>query len=161
LYFDRETLRKKNLSASDVTRVAGEAAMTIDGVIGYVSESSSEAPAATKEAYQASRFRGRSADVDIVLEPFALVDGDRGGTTHGTPYTYDTHVPLVFFGAAFRAGIHAERVSPTDIAATLAEALGITPPSLSTGKVLTQALRPARAVAQRVAAPVKGGLTGR
>jgi hypothetical protein len=67
------------------------------------------------------------------------------GTTHFTPYSYDRHVPLGFFGAPFLPGIYHGRVQPVDLAATLASMLGINQPSASVGNVLTQALRPATA----------------
>ena len=67
-----------------------------------------------------------------------------GGTTHFSPYSYDRHVPLAFFGAPFAPGTYHGRVEPVDIAATLASILGINQPSASIGHVLTQALRPTR-----------------
>ncbi len=65
------------------------------------------------------------------------------GTTHYTPYSYDRHVPLGFYGAPFAPGTYRGRVEPVDIAATLASVLGINQPSAAVGQVLTQALKPA------------------
>ncbi len=62
------------------------------------------------------------------------------GTTHFTPWSYDRHVPLGFFGAPFTPGIYHGRVEPVDLAATLASVLGVNQPSASVGKVLTQAI---------------------
>jgi arylsulfatase A-like enzyme len=62
------------------------------------------------------------------------------GTTHFSPWSYDRHVPLGFFGAPFTPGIYHGRVQPVDLAATLASVLGLTQPSASVGKVLTQAI---------------------
>ncbi len=64
-------------------------------------------------------------------------------TTHFSPYSYDRHVPLGFFGAPFAPGIYRGRVEPVDIAATFAALLGINQPSASVGHILTQALKPA------------------
>jgi predicted AlkP superfamily pyrophosphatase or phosphodiesterase len=66
----------------------------------------------------------------------------RTGTTHGSPYQYDTHVPLAFVGLPFRAGIYRTHAEPIDLAVTLASLLGINQPSNSTGRVLTEALVP-------------------
>ena len=63
-------------------------------------------------------------------------------TTHFSPWSYDRHVPLGFFGAAFEPGIYRGPASPVDIAATLASVLGVNRPSASVGRVLTEALRP-------------------
>ena len=64
-------------------------------------------------------------------------------TTHFSPYSYDRHVPLGFYGAPFAPGIYRGRVEPTDIAATFAALLGINQPSASVGHILTEALKPA------------------
>jgi hypothetical protein len=62
------------------------------------------------------------------------------GTTHFSPWSYDRHVPLGFYGAPFTPGIYHGRVQPVDLAATLASVLGINQPSASVGTVLTQAI---------------------
>ncbi|MGD0799523.1 MAG: alkaline phosphatase family protein [Acidobacteriaceae bacterium] len=64
-------------------------------------------------------------------------------TTHYSPWSYDRHVPLGFFGSAFLPGYYREQVAPVDIAATFASLLGVNAPSASVGRVLTFALRPA------------------
>jgi hypothetical protein len=62
------------------------------------------------------------------------------GTTHFTPWSYDRHVPLAFYGAPFTPGIYHGRVEPVDLAATLASLLGVNQPSASIGRVLNQAI---------------------
>jgi len=71
------------------------------------------------------------------------------GTTHYTPYSYDRHVPLAFFGTPFVPGTYLERTAPVDIAATFAALLGVNQPSACVGHVLTEALKPQKAVASR------------
>jgi predicted AlkP superfamily pyrophosphatase or phosphodiesterase len=63
-------------------------------------------------------------------------------TTHFSPWSYDRHVPLGFFGEEFVPGYYRERVAPVDIAATLAAILGVNQPSASVGRVLAEALHP-------------------
>ncbi len=142
LYFNRETLARHGVNAAEAARVAGEAAMKIDGVLGYSGLAQSALESATAEAFRLSSYPERTPDLEIIKEPYALLNGSRGTTTHGTQYSYDTHVPLIVMGATFRPGVYWERVSPADLAPTLAAALGINPPALSTGAVLTVALRP-------------------
>ena len=67
--------------------------------------------------------------------------GGTSGTDHASPYNYDTHVPLAFYGAAFRPGIYATHAEPVDLAPTLSSILGINAPSSSIGRVLTEALQ--------------------
>ena len=64
----------------------------------------------------------------------------KSGTTHFSPWSYDRHVPLAFYGAPFTPGIYHGRVQPVDLAATLASLLGVNQPSASVGNVLTQAI---------------------
>jgi predicted AlkP superfamily pyrophosphatase or phosphodiesterase len=68
-----------------------------------------------------------------------------GGTTHFSPWSYDRHVPLAFYGAPFVPGEYHERVAPVDLATTFAAELGINFPSAAVGRVLTQALQPEHA----------------
>jgi hypothetical protein len=65
------------------------------------------------------------------------------GTDHATPFSYDTHVPLAFYGLAFQPGIYRTHAEPVDLAVTLASLLGINAPAKATGRVLTEALAPA------------------
>jgi predicted AlkP superfamily pyrophosphatase or phosphodiesterase len=64
------------------------------------------------------------------------------GTTHFSPYSYDRHVPLAFFGSPFVPGTYLTRTAPVDIAATFAALLRINQPSASVGRVVTEALKP-------------------
>ena len=57
-----------------------------------------------------------------------IVDRPNAGTNHGTPYDYDAHIPLVWFGAGVKAKTVTERVGTDAIAPTLAKLLGIAPP---------------------------------
>jgi len=78
--------------------------------------------------------------VMVIPEAFQMQTLPPGGTTHFSPWSYDRHVPLGFFGGPFTPGIYHGRVQPVDLAATLASVLGLTQPSASVGKVLTQAI---------------------
>jgi hypothetical protein len=73
-----------------------------------------------------------------VPEPYTV--GSAKGTDHASPYSYDTHVPLSFYGLPFRPGTYRTHAEPVDLAATLASLLGINAPTHSVGRVLTEAL---------------------
>ena len=64
------------------------------------------------------------------------------GTTHFSPWSYDRHVPLAFYGAPFVPGEYHERVAPVDLAATMASLAGINQPSASVGRILKEAIKP-------------------
>lgn len=80
----------------------------------------------------------RSGDVLYVLEPYC-VSGSRG-TTHGSPWHYDTHVPLLLVGCGIRPGRFDRPVSPACLAATVAELVGVNYPSANVESPLHEAL---------------------
>ena len=80
-----------------------------------------------------------SGDVLFTLQPGVIVYGPKG-TTHGSGYTYDTHVPLLFYGNGIQQGRSYESTSVTDIAPTISALLGISFPSGATGTVIEKVI---------------------
>lgn len=80
----------------------------------------------------------RNGDVMIILDPQWIDEEDAftGGTTHGSPYAYDTHVPFLIMGNGIKAGRSSQQAYITDIAPTVAYYLQVMEPSGSVGKVL-------------------------
>jgi arylsulfatase A-like enzyme len=78
--------------------------------------------------------RERGGDVYFQAKPYYFSKDT--GTNHSTPYNYDTHVPLVWFGVGVKPGTYAERVQVADLAPTLAHLLGIPAPPEANGRVL-------------------------
>jgi hypothetical protein len=75
----------------------------------------------------------RCGDLYVLIEPYDLPSAPLGsGTTHGSPWEYDTHVPLVVYGAGVVPGVRTERVSPLAAAAILSHAAGVKPPTGAT-----------------------------
>ncbi len=68
---------------------------------------------------------GRSQDVLVRLKPYYVVSNYGTGTSHGSPYLYDRHVPLVFLGSGVKSRTISDPVASVDIAPTLARLLGI------------------------------------
>jgi predicted AlkP superfamily pyrophosphatase or phosphodiesterase len=82
-----------------------------------------------------------SGDLLLLLEPAWLSSFYKTGTTHGTGYTYDTHVPLVFMGWNISSGQTSRHVSITDIAPTLSMLLDIRLPNGATGQPILELLK--------------------
>ena len=76
----------------------------------------------------------------VTLTPYSYW-GAGTYATHGTPHDYDARVPIIFFGAPFRPGMHTQTVRVVDMAPTLARALGVTPLERLDGVALSAALR--------------------
>jgi len=85
----------------------------------------------------------RSGDIFIVFEPNWFIndmDGLTVAATHGSPWQYDTYVPIVFAGMDLQAKSVVRRVQTTDIAPTLSAYLEIKPPSGAQGNPLVEVL---------------------
>jgi arylsulfatase A-like enzyme len=79
--------------------------------------------------------------VMLLLGGYQMQDLHSTGTTHFSPWSYDRHVPLAFYGAPFVPGTYRGRVEPVDLAVTFASLLGVNLPSASVGRVLTDSLK--------------------
>ena len=77
----------------------------------------------------------RSGDIDFEFDP-AYIDYPEKGSTHGSALSYDSHVPLIFFGKGIKNGATTEQTEITDIAPTISALLGISFPNGMTGEVL-------------------------
>ncbi len=76
----------------------------------------------------------------MTVPPAFSVSNTGRSTDHGSPYSYDRHVPLALFGLPFVPGTYRTAAEPVDLASTLAALLGINAPSHAVGRVLTEAL---------------------
>jgi arylsulfatase A-like enzyme len=82
-------------------------------------------------------YPGRSSDLFIIQEPGYLFEANTPAS-HGTPFNYDTHVPLIFMGAGIKAGRYYEDAAANDIAPTLAAIARVQEPNGSIGRVLQE-----------------------
>lgn len=148
LYLNQTLITERKLDADEVARTAGEAALTVPGMAWYFTRRqllSGPLPQ-TPLALQAQRSFSpeRSGDLFLVPKPFYYWSsyGEReAGATHGSPYEYDTHVPLLIWGAGIRPGHVTRPVGVVDLAPTLAQLLGVDAPTTRDGQVLPEALR--------------------
>src|ERR1700724_2962882 len=120
------------------------AAMKQAGFTGYFTKSQlarGETPATEVGRRYAHSYSPKGGWYVIgIPSPFQV--GITKGTDHETPFSYDTHVPLAFYGLAFQPGTYRTHAEPIDLAVTLASLLGINAPAQATGRVLTEALQP-------------------
>jgi predicted AlkP superfamily pyrophosphatase or phosphodiesterase len=82
----------------------------------------------------------QNGELVVIFKP-GYVEYSATGTTHGSPYTYDTHVPLIFFGWNIQKGQTHDRKEITQIAPTITQLLQITMPNSSDGKVLLELMK--------------------
>lgn len=92
--------------------------------------------------FQRSYYPGRAPlpvgryGVDVRLTEGALVSRVPAGTSHGSPYLYDRHVPVIFLGPGVTPGRSAERIRTVDVAPTLARLAGVPSPADLDGRAL-------------------------
>ncbi len=139
IYLNHETIREHKLDPADVNRVAAEALSAHPNVFRvYTREQLASGVTGDRiaQAMTDGYFPRRSGDLFVLLDPYWLPGAT--GTTHGTPFSYDNHVPLIFMGPGVRPGRYHESVAITDVAPTLADLLEVETPSGSVGRVLSE-----------------------
>ena len=85
-------------------------------------------------------FSGRSGDIFFQLKENWIFHGPTG-TNHGSPWKYNTQVPLLFHGAGIRPGVYEQGVSMADVAPTVAKIMGVEMSEEVQGKVLEVMLK--------------------
>ena len=146
-YLDEAAAARRKVSMEEVERAASQAVKTVPGVAeGFTHTQllSGRLPAnAIAQSVAKGFFGSRNGNLIVVPRPFYLL-ASTDAATHGSPYGYDTHVPVLFYGAGIAAGSHQTVSSPADIAPTLAALLKIEIPSNAIGRILTEALKQSR-----------------
>jgi predicted AlkP superfamily pyrophosphatase or phosphodiesterase len=145
IYFNYAALRRDQINLDEISRVAGEAALSVRGTSRFYTRAQlQQGEISVSDPIERRVVHGfystRSGDVVIIAEPFKYL-GDNIPATHGSPYSYDTHVPVVIMASGLTPGRYFDRASPADIAPTISALLRTTPPSNSVGRVLLEALR--------------------
>ncbi len=143
-YFDQNLIREHKLNPADVEDEAARAVETLpymERVYTRTQLMLRAAMASRVDDYVArSFFPERGPDLFVILKPYWLFGTE--GTSHGSPWDYDTHVPLLFYGADIRPGVYTERVGISDVAPTLAALLAVETPSGSVGHILPEIVSP-------------------
>jgi hypothetical protein len=143
LYLNRDLAREKGIDLGTVAEEAAEAARTLPPVYRAITREQLLRGNVPDDPWCRKVARGfhpdRSGDVEILLYPY-WIGSEGDGTSHGSAYSYDSHIPLVLMGPGVRPGRYHEAVALNDLAPTLATLLEIETPSGSAGRVLVEAL---------------------
>ena len=145
LYLNQELIGEKNLDSLEVEQAVVDELKKFKGVSYAVSSSalrSGNLPDTKMVRAIRKNFHSkRSGDIYLVFEPNVFIndfDGLTVTSTHGSPWRYDTFVPVMFAGAGLPAAKLSRPVTPYDIAPTLAVSVGVKPPSGSVGNPLVE-----------------------
>ena len=144
LFFNHDLIAEHQLNLIDIENFAVNFKLKQEGIVKAVSATSMKS-AEFDSKILANVQRGfhqvRSGDVMFVLASGWINKWTKKGTTHGSPYNYDTHVPLLWYGTNIKQGVRAEQVAIADIAATLSVLLKIALPSACDGKVIEELVK--------------------
>ena len=149
VYLNRKTIAKRKLDMAKVSRRVAEELSKLPGIAYAVSSHDLRAGAVARtpvtEAVLANFHEDRSGDIYIVFEPHWFVadfDGMSVAGSHGSPWPYDSHVPVIWMGPDIGAGRIGRRVETVDVAPTIAAYLRVRPPSGSRGRVMEEVIEP-------------------
>lgn len=147
IYLNKQAISKASLGLAEVEKAVASEVMKLPGVA--IAISSTEL--ATNAYPDVPIIRlvlnnfdpSRSGDVFVVFAPHSFINDFDGLTVaahHGSPWAYDTYVPLIFVGKGIKPRRVMRRVETVDLAPTLSVLLGAKPPSGSAGKPLTEVM---------------------
>jgi len=127
-----------------VTELITQYLMSVDGIANVFTSSAIRNADYGEKGLRGNVVRGfnakRSGDIIYILESNWIPGSSATGTTHGSGYTYDTHVPVLFYGWGIRKGNSSQAHTITDIAPTLSVLLKIKFPSGCTGNPIVEIL---------------------
>jgi arylsulfatase A-like enzyme len=143
IFFNPDAIAGRRFDEAEVERVAAEALRGFPHIFRVYTRTQLLNGAILDDEVGKSVRNGfhsaRSGNLMVILDPYWMISAS--GTTHGTPFNYDTHVPLMFLGPHVRPGRYNRNVMVNDVAPTLATILDVGTPSGSVGRVLDEALR--------------------
>lgn len=145
LYLNRKAIEARGLDLAVVSRRVAEELRKFPGIDYAVSSQDLRAGAVARtsitNAVLANFHKDRSGDIYVVFEPHWFVadfDGQSVTGSHGSPWIYDTHVPVIWMGRGIKAGRIGRRVETVDVAPTIAAYLRVRYPSGTRGQVLKE-----------------------
>jgi hypothetical protein len=148
VYLNRDLVRSRGLDIAEVESAVAEELTKFEGVNLAVSSMALIEGRVPDTALIRSILNnhnpGRSGDVFVVFEPHWFIndfDGLTVACTHGSPWRYDTFVPVVFAGAGLMPQRIHRKVYTVDVATTLSAIIGTKPPSGASGQILPEVVR--------------------
>lgn len=139
LYLNANIMEEKKVSYTQIYEIVRKTLLRRDDVTDVVDLHN--LANSTLPNYQLNYIKNgfnprRSGDITLVLNP-GWFSGRKQGTTHGSVYSYDTHVPLLFYGWKIKTGETTIRTNISDISPTVADLLNILEPTGSVGNVIS------------------------
>ena len=152
LYLDHSILNQHKLNLEQVQNAIAKEMRNINGVEYAVTNhaiTTGQLPnTRVMQLITNNYHQSRSGDIHLIFSPHVFIndlDGLSVASMHGSPWQYDTYVPVIFAGANLPSQTVNRAITPYDIAPTIASYLAITPPSGSSSPLLREVLQDANA----------------
>ena len=143
IFLDKSKIEALGLNKNDVAERLVEEIINFDGIYKVVSAKTLQTTRFSDgilNSLQNGYNQKFSGDVLMIPMPATSTWGKKG-TSHGSGYSYDTHIPIIFYGNGIKKGVSKKRYDIIDIAPTIANLLKIEAPNSSTGIVIDEALK--------------------
>ena len=147
IYLDHKALEEKKIDPGVAYRTASEALMAVPQAHVarvYTSDQLLQGIAAdaVSQAVVNGFYSPRSGDIIVIFEPYYMINLKAPTkTTHSTPYNYDSHVPVIFWGTGIKSGWRSNNIQVNDIAPTLSALMDVDLPTGAFGRVLTEIIQ--------------------
>lgn len=143
LFLDHNLLKQRNIDLYEMQLFVAQEAMKFEGV--YLALTGTDLvrnnyTEQLRSLIQSSYHTKESGDVKLILDP-GWQRGRAKGTGHGNAWTYDTHVPIIFYGWGVKKGTSVRKIHITDIAPTVSMLLQIRLPNGATGQPIFEAIK--------------------
>lgn len=143
LYLNFNAMDNQKVRQPDVESLVSKIAHSVPGIGNIVTAwqlyTNQPPNGPNTSAVRRSYYFGRSGELFVMPKPGFVFTEKSDGTGYGSPYSYDSQVPLILYGAGIKPGKFGTTTSPADISATVAGLLSIETPSLCEGRALHEA----------------------
>ena len=159
VYLNQDVIRERGLNQAEVENAVAAELMKLDGIALAISSTAlreNNLPSTPRITAVLRNFNPqRSGDIFVVFEPHSFLreaEGLQAAVSHGSPWRYDTYVPVVFAGGTLGAKRIYREIETVDVAPTLAAAVGAKLPSGARGAPLPEIVQNVRPLAAAGAA---------
>jgi len=143
IFLNKDIIKSLKLNYNDVANFIANEAINYKGIYKTVTANTIQTNTFTKGILSTlqngynQKFSG-----DVLLVPnVSTISYSKKGSTHGSGYSYDTHVPVIFYGNGIKQGSSKKKYTITDIASTIANILQIEAPNGNTGIIIEEVIK--------------------
>lgn len=143
IFLNKEKIESKGFSVNEVAQKLADEVVNYEGIYKAVTARTLQTTHFTSGIlHHLQNGYNQKYSGDVMMIPYpATLTGRTRGTSHGSGYSYDTHVPIIFYGNGIKQGSSKKKYSIIDIAPTVANLLKIEAPNSTTGIIIDELLK--------------------